>query len=48
MCKKDGRKIHEDWLKDPSFKEWVKKVSYPRQYRFVTKLCLCQLLVELP
>ena len=33
MCKKDGRKLQEDWLKDPSFKEWVKNFSDPRQYR---------------
>ena len=32
-CKKDGRKLQEDWLKDPSFREWVKKVSDSRQYR---------------
>ena len=33
MCKKDGRKLPEDWLKNPSFKEWVNKVSDSRQYR---------------
>ena len=33
MSKKDGRKFQEDELKDPSFKEWLKKVSDPRQYR---------------
>ena len=27
MSEKDGRKFQEDWLKDPSFKEWLKKVS---------------------
>ena len=26
MCKKDGRKLQEDWFKDPSFKEWLKKL----------------------
>ena len=33
MRKKDGRKFQEDCLKDPSFKEQLKKVSVPRQYR---------------
>ena len=27
MSKKDGRKLQEDWLKDPSCKEWLKNVS---------------------
>ena len=30
MCKK---KTQEYWLKDPFFREWVKKVSHSRQYR---------------
>ena len=33
MSKKDGRKYQEDCVKDPSFKEWFKKVSDPRQFR---------------
>ena len=33
MCKNDERKLQEDWLKDPPFREWVKKVSDSRQYR---------------
>ena len=33
MGQKDGRKFQEDRLKDPTFKEWLKKVSDPRQYR---------------
>ena len=45
MCKKDERKRQEGSFKHPSFRDCLKKVSDPRQYKFVTKLCLCQLLV---
>ena len=32
-----GKKFQEDQLKDPSFKEWLKKVGDPRQCR--CKVC---------
>lgn len=38
MSKKDGRKCQEDWLKDPSFKDWLKKGNDPRQYRCMVYL----------